>query len=275
MTNFIPNPSNFLNTENTNKIILFYFFKFSKFSNSSEFLISISNNKINCLHWFNCQYTNIGKEDFWTNAAIIEFENKEILEKAFNNKLEFNTIKALQVFMVLPKNPSRLLLNFLKLFRPVGYLFKLFKNSSIEELIENNNSEILPSKKQTERLLNETSNKKAYMINLLEARETAKYSDLSIVISGKEAYYKKYGNIASRSVLLMGGDITYVGRFNGEPLIEFNVPNDTKGNWQALGIMEYPLARNMLDLEKMPGYKEALKHRDAGLKKTFNLYSTK
>ena len=274
MINFIPNPSNFLNTENTNKIILFYFFKFSKFSDSSEFIISISKNKINCLHWFNCQYTNIGKEDFWTNASIIEFENKETLLKAFNNKLEFSNIKALQVFNVLPNNPSRLLIDFLKLFRPAGYLFKLFKNSLIEELIENN-SEIIPSKKQTKRLLNETSNKKAYMINLLEARETAKYSDQSIVISGREAYYKKYGNIALRSVLLMGGDVTYVGRFNGEPLIEFNVPNDTKGNWQALGIMEYSLARNMLDLEKMPGYKEALKHRDAGLKKTFNLYSTK
>jgi|TARA_B110000240_G_scaffold38543_1_gene42766 uncharacterized protein (DUF1330 family) len=274
MINFIPNPSNFLNTENTNKIILFYFFKFSKFSDSSEFIISISKKKINCLHWFNCQYTNIGKEDFWTNASIIEFENKETLLKAFNNKLEFSNIKALQVFNVLPNNPSRLLIDFLKLFRPAGYLFKLFKNSLIEELIENN-SEIIPSKKQTKRLLNETSNKKAYMINLLEARETAKYSDQSIVISGREAYYKKYGNIALRSVLLMGGDVTYVGRFNGEPLIEFNVPNDTKGNWQALGIMEYPLARNMLDLEKMPGYKEALKHRDAGLKKTFNIYSTK
>lgn len=274
MINFIPNPSNFLNTENTNKIILFYFFKFSKFSDSSEFIISISKKKINCLHWFNCQYTNIGKEDFWTNASIIEFENKETLLKAFNNKLEFSNIKALQVFNVLPKNPSRLLIDFLKLFRPAGYLFKLFKNSLIEELIENN-SEIIPSKKQTKRILNETSNKKAYMINLLEARETAKYSDQSIVISGREAYYKKYGNIALRSVLLMGGDVTYVGRFNGEPLIEFNVPNDTKGNWQALGIMEYPLARNMLDLEKMPGYKEALKHRDAGLKKTFNIYSTK
>ena len=274
MINFIPNPSNFLNTENTNKIILFYFFKFSKFSESSEFIISISKKKINCLHWFNCQYTNIGKEDFWTNASIIEFENKETLLKAFNNKLEFSNIKALQVFNVLPNNPSRLLIDFLKLFRPAGYLFKLFKNSLIEEFIENN-SEIIPSKKQTKRLLNETSNKKAYMINLLEARETAKYSDQSIVISGREAYYKKYGNIALRSVLLMGGDVTYVGRFNGEPLIEFNVPNDTKGNWQALGIMEYPLARNMLDLEKMPGYKEALKHRDAGLKKTFNIYSTK
>tara|TARA_B110000459_G_scaffold138685_1_gene151294 strand:- start:3350 stop:4174 length:825 start_codon:yes stop_codon:yes gene_type:complete len=274
MINFIPNPSNFLNTENTNKIILFYFFKFSKFSDSSEFIISISKKKINCLHWFNCQYTNIGKEDFWTNASIIEFENKETLLKAFNNKLEFSNIKALQVFNVLPNNPSRLLIDFLKLFRPAGYLFKLFKNSLIEELIENN-SEIIPSKKQTKRLLNETSNKKAYMINLLEARETAKYSDQSIVISGREAYYKKYGDIALRSVLLIGGDVTYVGRFNGEPLIEFNVPNDTKGNWQALGIMEYPLARNMLDLEKMPGYKEALKHRDAGLKKTFNIYSTK
>ena len=47
------------------------------------------------------------------------------------------------------------------------------------------------------------------------------------------------------------------------------------GNWEAVGIIEYPKAVKMLDLEKMPGYSQALEHRDAGLEKTYNLYATK
>ena len=97
----------------------------------------------------------------------------------------------------------------------------------------------------------------------------------SISISGREAYYEKYGRTATKCVLLLGGDVTYSGRVLGETLIEYNVPLDTMGNWEAVGIIEYPKAVKMLDLEKMPGYSKALEHRDAGLEKTYNLYATK
>ncbi len=141
--------------------------------------------------------------------------------------------------------------------------------------LENNNSNLLPTKKQAERILKEKSNKKAFMINLLQSRKTAKYKDRSISISGREAYYEKYGKTATKCVLLLGGDVTYSGRVLGDTLIEYNVPLDTMGNWEAIGIIEYPKAVKMLDLEKMPGYSKALEHRDAGLERTYNLYATK
>jgi hypothetical protein len=168
------------------------------------------------------------------------------------------------------------LINFLKLFRPIGYFLELINNSRKElQNLENNNSNLLPTKKQAERILKEKSNKKAFMINLLQSRKTAKYKDRSISIPGREAYYEKYGKTATKCVLLLGGDVTYSGRVLGDTLIEYNVPLDTMGNWEAIGIIEYPKAVKMLDLEKMPGYSKALEHRDAGLERTYNLYATK
>ena len=67
---------------------------------------------------------------------------------------------------------------FLKLLRPIGYFFELIKSSKTElHNLSNSKSNILPSKKQAERLLNEKINKKAYMINLLELKEMAQYKD--------------------------------------------------------------------------------------------------
>tara|TARA_B100000768_G_scaffold3199_1_gene3949 strand:+ start:1482 stop:2315 length:834 start_codon:yes stop_codon:yes gene_type:complete len=276
MINIIPDPIKLFNNENTNKIILFIFLRFDKSINSENFRNRLLKENITISHWFDCQYTNIGKEDYWTNALIIEFENKTELEKSYESEIGKIKVEAVQVFNLAPKNPPRLLINFLKLFRPIGYFLELINNSRKElQNLENNNSNLLPTKKQAERILKEKSNKKAFMINLLQSRKTAKYKDRSISISGREAYYEKYGKTATKCVLLLGGDVTYSGRVLGDTLIEYNVPLDTTGNWEAIGIIEYPKAVKMLDLEKMPGYSKALEHRDAGLERTYNLYATK
>ena len=276
MINIIPDPIKLFNNENTNKIILFIFLRFDKSINSENFRNRLLKENIIISHWFDCQYTNIGKEDYWTNALIIEFENKTELEKSYESEIGKIKVEAVQVFNLAPKNPPRLLINFLKLFRPIGYFLELINNSRKElQNLENNNSNLLPTKKQAERILKEKSNKKAFMINLLQSRKTAKYKDRSISISGREAYYEKYGKTATKCVLLLGGDVTYSGRVLGDTLIEYNVPLDTTGNWEAIGIIEYPKAVKMLDLEKMPGYSKALEHRDAGLERTYNLYATK
>ena len=274
--NIFPNPSKLIDIENTNKIVLFIFLKITDDSIKEKLKNDFLKEKINILHWFDCQYTNIGKEDFWSDALIIEFKNKTDFQKIYESKIGKIEVEAVQVFNLAPKNPPRLLINFLKLFRPIGYFLELI-NSSRKELqnLENSNSNILPTKKQAERIINEKSNKKAFMINLLQSRKTAKYKDSSISISGREAYYEKYGRTATKCVLLLGGDVTYSGRVLGDTLIEHNVPLDTMGNWEAVGIIEYPKAVKMLDLEKMPGYSKALEHRDAGLEKTYNLYATK
>jgi len=152
----------------------------------------------------------------------------------------------------------------------------LIKSSNKElQNLSNEDSNILPTKKQAERLLNEKSTKKAYMINLLELKEMAQYKDKSISITGREAYVKKYGTQAFKSVILLGGDFAFNGRIIGDSLIEYNVPFDTQGKWQAVGIAEYTKACKMLELEKIPGYSKGLIHREAGLKRNYNLYATK
>ena len=276
LINIFPDPSKLIDIENTNKIVLFIFLKITDNSIKENIKNDFLKENINILYWFDCQYTNIGKEDFWSNALIIEFKNKNNLQEIYKSDIGRVYVEAIQVFNLAPKNPPRLLINFLKLFRPIGYFLELINNSRKElQNLENRNSNLLPTKKQAERILKEKSNKKAFMINLLQSRKTAKYKDRSISISGREAYYEKYGKTATKCVLLLGGDVTYSGRVLGDKLIEYNVPLDTTGNWEAIGIIEYPKAVKMLDLEKMPGYSKALLHREAGLEKTYNLYATK
>ena len=276
LINIFPDPSKLIDIENTNKIVLFIFLKITDNSIKENIKNDFLKENINILHWFDCQYTNIGKEDFWSDALIIEFKNKNNLQEIYKSDIGRVYVEAIQVFNLAPKNPPRLLINFLKLFRPIGYFFELIKSSNKElQNLSNEDSNILPTKKQAERILKEKSNKKAFMINLLQSRKTAKYKDRSISISGREAYYEKYGKTATKCVLLLGGDVTYSGRVLGDTLIEYNVPLDTTGNWEAIGIIEYPKAVKMLDLEKMPGYSKALLHREAGLEKTYNLYATK
>jgi uncharacterized protein (DUF1330 family) len=276
LINIFPDPSKLIDIENTNKIVLFIFLKITNNSIKENIKNDFLKENINILHWFDCQYTNIGKEDFWSDALIIEFKNKNNLQEIYKSDIGRVHVEAIQVFNLAPKNPPRLLINFLKLFRPIGYFLELINNSRKElQNLENRNSNLLPTKKQAERILKEKSKKKAFMINLLQSRKTAKYKDCSISISGREAYYEKYGKTATKCVLLLGGDVTYSGRVLGDKLIEYNVPLDTTGNWEAIGIIEYPKAVKMLDLEKMPGYSKALLHREAGLEKTYNLYATK
>jgi hypothetical protein len=111
-------------------------------------------------------------------------------------------------------------------------------------------------------LLNEKSNKKAFMINLLAIKKTA------------QIQRSFYINFWKRSLLLrnmvklqlnvcyyLEVILHYNGRVLGDTLIEYNVPFDTKGKWEAIGIIEYTKAVKMLDLEKMPGYSKALLHQ--------------
>ena len=67
MNNIIPNPIKLTDTEITNKVTLFYLFKFSKTVETSKIIKQeFDNQNIKCLHWFNCQYNFIGEDDFWS-----------------------------------------------------------------------------------------------------------------------------------------------------------------------------------------------------------------
>ena len=276
MKNIFPDPSKFSDHENTNKIVLLIFIKIIKPKVKEELKSNLLTKKLNIINWFDCHYTNIGKEDFWSDVLIVEFKDKFELEKFYINDSSRIDLQAVQVFNLLPKNLPRLFVNFLKLLRPIGYFFELIRSSKTElHNLTNSKSNILPSREQAKRLLNEKSKKKAYMINLLELKEMAQYKDKSISITGREAYVEKYGPQAFKSVILLGGDFAFNGRIIGDSLIEYNVPLDTKGKWQAVGIAEYTKASKMLELEKIPGYSKGLVHREAGLKRNYNLYATK
>jgi len=276
LINIFPDPSKLIDIENTNKIVLFIFLKITDISIKKNIKNDFFKENLNILHWFDCQYTNIGKEDFWSDALIIEFKNKNNLQEIYKSEIGRIHVEAIQVFNIFPKNLPRLFVNFLKLFRPIGFFFEMIKSTKKElQNLKNSDSNILPTKIQAERLLNEKSTKKAYMINLLELKEMAQYKDKSISITGREAYVEKYGKQAFKSVILLGGDFAFNGRIIGDSLIEHNAPLDTQGKWQAIGIAEYTKPSKMLELEKIPGYSKGLIHRDAGLKRNYNLYATK
>ena len=160
MVNIFPDPSKLNDHENTNKIVLVIFIKIAKPKVKEELKISLLNKKLKIINWFDCHYTNIGKEDYWSDVLIVEFKDKFELEKYYKNGVGKIDLEAVQVFNLLPKNLPRLFVNFLKLFRPIGYFFELIKSSNKElQNLSNEDSNILPTKKQAERLLNEKSTK--------------------------------------------------------------------------------------------------------------------
>ena len=85
LINIFPDPSKLIDIENTNKIVLFIFLKITDISIKKNIKNDFFKENINILHWFDCQYTNIGKEDFWSDALIIEFKNKTDLHKIYES----------------------------------------------------------------------------------------------------------------------------------------------------------------------------------------------
>ena len=88
LINIFPDPSKLIDIENTNKIVLFIYLKITDNSIKEKIKNDFLKEKINILHWFDCQYTNIGKEDFWSDALIIEFKNKTDFQKIYESKSE-------------------------------------------------------------------------------------------------------------------------------------------------------------------------------------------
>lgn len=148
MNNIIPNPIKLTDTEITNKITLFYLFKFSKTVETSKIIKQeFDNQNIKYLHWFNCQYNFIGENDFWTNSALLEFESIDHLGKVFIKKIGNSNIQALQVFNLTPKLPPKIIVYLFKLLRPIGYLLDcLIKNEIDNSKLSNSGSKILLNK---------------------------------------------------------------------------------------------------------------------------------
>lgn len=254
-----------------NKTILFYFLKLKNGDDGSSIRQKFVDQGAKCSHWFHCEYNFIGEEeDFWTHAAVFEFSDFKIIEQAIRKGIGIDSIEAVQAFAVRPTSIPSFILFFFKLLRPIGSVIRFSAGQiSAEEILDGFEATggIAPTKNQVIRHLQNTRSSKAYMINLLQLYDKAKYNNVSSNVSGATAYNRRYGLPALRGVIMQGGKLILSGRM-GIPFVEFNAPKTTQGAWPGIAIMEYPKPSGLQLLEKMPGYKKALVHRRAGLERT-------
>ena len=255
-----------------NRTVFFYFLKLKNTADNGDSIKQqFTQHHAQCSHWWNCEYTFIGAgDDYWTHAAIIEFPNFAAVENAVKDKIKSEAVEHLQVFTIRKTMPPKFILSLFKLLRPFAFFFdKSSKKLSVNNVLASFKTEggIAPTKKQITRHLANTRTSKAFMINLLQTYPQAKYADNDSANTGATAYYKRYGFVAMRSVIMTGGNLVLAGRM-GKPILETNAPEATRGAWEGIGIMEYPNPLKIFSLEKMPGYKKALAHRRAGLERT-------
>ena len=110
------------------------------------------------------------------------------------------------------------------------------------------------------------------MVNFFRYRERAQYDPADEAqVSGRRAY-SRYGAVALETVYRTGGRLVFFGRVE-ETLLEANAGPMT-GTWDDIGVMQYTEPKAILTMEQVPKYRDALKHRDAGLAQTVIIAST-
>jgi len=95
------------------------------------------------------------------------------------------------------------------------------------------------------------------MLNLLRFREKAAYED-GRQATGAEAY-AAYGRESAPVFRRVGGEILWRGR----PDVMLIGPADKQ--WDLVFIARYPTAAAFLEMVTDPGYREAVKHRQAAV----------
>lgn len=97
-----------------------------------------------------------------------------------------------------------------------------------------------------------------HMLNLVKMRDTATYED-GRSCSGLEAY-KAYGRDSGPIFKRVGGRIVWSGK------MEFMLIGPQDEQWDFCFIAEYPSVDAFVEMIKDPVYREAMKHRQAGVK---------
>ncbi len=95
------------------------------------------------------------------------------------------------------------------------------------------------------------------MINFVKFRERAEYED-GRECSGAEAY-AAYGRDSAPVFQRVGGEIIW----RGKPEVMLIGPSEK--HWDAAFIARYPTAGAFLEMVTDPDYREAVKHRTAGV----------
>lgn len=103
------------------------------------------------------------------------------------------------------------------------------------------------------------------MVNLLKFREKAAYADgRDPDLSGREAYMR-YGNEMRKLVEGSGGRFIFSSEVRGALL------GRIEEMWDAVGIVEYPSAKSLLEIASTPEFQAIEVHRAAGLAGQLNL----
>ena len=106
------------------------------------------------------------------------------------------------------------------------------------------------------------------MVNLLRYRDRAEYADgRDTELSGQEAY-RLYANAMKKRVEAAGGRFIFTSTVVGLML------GDVEDLWDAVGIVEYPSARSLVEIASSPDFHEIEVHREAGLAGQLNITSS-
>jgi uncharacterized protein (DUF1330 family) len=103
------------------------------------------------------------------------------------------------------------------------------------------------------------------MVNLLKFREKAAYPDgRDAEISGEQAY-GRYAAEMKKLVEASGGRFVFGAKVVGLLLGQVESP------WDAVGVVEYPSARELVKISSSAPFREIEVHREAGLAGQLNI----
>ena len=114
-------------------------------------------------------------------------------------------------------------------------------------------------------LSHKSADEPVFMLNLLKFKDKATYKD-GEDISGREAY-GRYAKAFSELVKENGikGGAIFGGNLNAWMIGQGDGANNENGEWDAIGIFEYPNAAVMIETVSSDAYRKIHKHRRAGL----------
>jgi uncharacterized protein (DUF1330 family) len=121
---------------------------------------------------------------------------------------------------------------------------------------------LLPTDAQIEALLNNPPAGSVRMINLLKFKAQAEYDDGSDggCSNGTEAYMRYAAALFDGILDAVGAKLVF-----SEPAVAGLIGDPDATNYDVVSIMQYPSIQAFLEMTSLPAYKQAAKHRDAGL----------
>lgn len=193
------------------------------------------------------------QEPYWTHFMVVAsaapppLVNSTSVQDAYVARLRLLT-------------PSRMALGVLKALVWTGVLSRPRSNGVPDAGALGFRPELLPTERSVAALLAKPADYAPVMVNFLEYADPTPSGE-----SGRTAY-RRYGQVALRTVYSTGGALVFFARV--EEVVRVPKAGPTLGRWSELAAMRYPNPQAILSMEAVPAYRDALKHRDAGLART-------